>query len=149
MIKYETQRLILRDWQDSDIEPYVQLNQDPEVFKYFPRLYTREESIASINKFKQQLKVNDYTAFACELKQNGKFIGFIGLNKRDDMPCSPCIEILWRLAKEYWGQGYAPEAALKCLDIAFNELNLAEIVAFTPKINLPSQRVMQKNWHDL
>lgn len=144
MIKYETQRLILRDWQDTDIEPYVELNQDSEVLRYFPRLYSREESMADIKEFKQQLIDYGYTIYACELKETNSFIGFVGLNKRDDMPFSPCVEIGWRLAKECWGQGYAPEAALKCLDIAFNELNLLEVVAFTPEINIPSQRVMQK-----
>lgn len=101
MIKYETQRLILRDWQDTDIEPYVELNQDLEVLRYFPKLYSREESIADIKEFKKQLIDYGYTIYACELKGTKSFIGFAGLNKRDDMPFSPCVEIGWRLAKEY------------------------------------------------
>lgn len=144
MIFYETERLILRDWLDSDIEPYIALNQDPDVLKYFPRLYTKEESIANISEYKQLLIDYGYTLFACELKHSKAFIGFVGLYNRDDMPFSPCVEIGWRLAKEYWGNGYAPEAARKCLGIGFNECNLDEIVSFTAEINKPSERVMQK-----
>lgn len=144
MIKYHTDRLILREWLDQDIEPYVELNQDHEVLKYFPRLYTREESTEEIKEFNQLLKNYGYTIYACELKNTNKFIGFVGLYNRDDLPFSPCVEIGWRLAKQYWGNGYATEAAKKCLEIGFLDCNLEEIVSFTPKINKPSERVMQK-----
>ena len=144
MIKYQTERLILRNWQDSDTEAYIALNQDPEVLRYFPRLYSKDESIADIVEYKQLLIERGYTIYACELKACGAFIGFVGLYPRDDMPFSPCVEIGWRLAKKYWGYGYAPEAAIKCLEIGFNECNLHEIVSFTPTINTPSERVMQK-----
>jgi len=142
---YETKRLILRNWQDSDIEPFIALNQDPKVMEFFPNLRTLEETIAMINKCKQHFSTYGYTLFACELKQNHHFIGFVGLINNDvDLPFSPCVEIGWRLAHKYWGQGLALEAAQKCLDIGFNEFNLDEIVSFTAKINKKSERLMQK-----
>lgn len=148
---YETKRVILRDWLESDIEPYVTLNQDAEVLKYFPRLYSKEESIDDINEFKQQLVKYGYTIYACELKENHEFIGFVGLYNRFDMPFSPCTEIGWRINKNYWGKGLATEAAIKCLDIGFNECGLDQIVSFTAKINKASERVMQKigMFHDV
>jgi RimJ/RimL family protein N-acetyltransferase len=57
---------------------------------------------------------------------------------------NPPVEIGWFLDKQYWGQGYAPEAAQAWLDYAFTELNFDEVVAWTTVTNLPSQRVMQK-----
>jgi len=57
---------------------------------------------------------------------------------------SPCIEIGWRLAKEYWHQGYATEGAHAILDYAFNNLNLDKVVSFTAKSNTPSEAVMKK-----
>lgn len=141
---YETAQVILRNWLPSDIEPYIQLNQDAEVLKYFPRLYSRQESIDDIHEFNQQLVKHGYTIYACELKKTHEFIGFVGLFNRSDMPFSPCIEIGWRINKSHWGNGLATEAALKCLEIGFNECNLDEIVAFTPQINKASERVMQK-----
>ena len=144
MIRYETKRLIIRDWLDSDIPHYIALNLDPHALRYFPRVYQKDESIADVIKFQHQLKIEGYTIYACELKSDNSFIGFVGLNKRTDMPFSPCIEIGWRLLQKYWGKGYAPEAAKKCLEVGFNDFLINEIVAFTPKINLPSIRVMQK-----
>lgn len=140
----ETQRLILRNWQDSDTEPFAALNQDPQVMEHFPSVLTREETIAFIDKCKQHYSTYGYTLYACELKDNHQLIGFVGLMYRADLPFSPCVEIGWRLAKDYWGQGLASEAALKCLEIGFTEFNLAEIVSCTSTINKRSERLMQK-----
>ena len=57
---------------------------------------------------------------------------------------TPCVEIGWRLAHEYWGNGYAPEGAMAFLDYGFNELGLREIVSFTSENNLNSRKVMEK-----
>ena len=56
----------------------------------------------------------------------------------------PPVEIGWLLGKQYWGNGYAPEAAQAWIDHAFNVLGFNEVVAWTTVTNLPSQRVMQK-----
>lgn len=142
---YETTRLILRPWQASDIEPFVQLNQDPQVMEFFPGIYTVEETIEQVEKFKQHFVQHKYTMYACELKNTNEFIGFIGLMYRDFVAnFTPCVEIGWRLAYKHWGQGLAVEAAQQCLNIGVNEFNLNEIVSFTAKSNLRSQRVMQK-----
>ncbi len=142
---YETKRLILREWLDKDLEPFIALNQDPKVMEFFPSYYTKEESIASIEIFKKALLEFGYCMYACELKLNKQFIGFIGVMRRDfDLPFAPCVEIGWRLCSEYWGQGLAVEGAKKCLEIGFNEFNLDEIVSFTATANYRSERVMQK-----
>lgn len=144
MTYYETKRLILRNWINSDIEPFIKLNQDQKVMEFFPNCYTKDESIASIEIFKKALTEFGYCMYACELKTSKQFIGFIGLMRRDfDLPFAPCVEIGWRLSKEYWGQGLATEAAHKCLEIGFNEFNLNEIVSFTAKVNKRSIKLMQ------
>ncbi len=141
----ETRRLILRQWQKSDIEPFIQLNQDVEVMRYFPNILSSDETIALIEKIKNKFAAQGFGWWATELKENHKFIGFIGLNIPDfEADFTPCVEIGWRLAHEYWGQGLAVEGAKKCLEIGFNEFNLNEIVSFTAKNNHPSERVMQK-----
>jgi len=56
----------------------------------------------------------------------------------------PCVEVGYRLAQKYWGQGYATEGARAALDVGFNKLGLEEIVSFTAIANLPSQAVMQR-----
>lgn len=141
----ETPRLILRQWQESDIEPFIQLNQNEEVMRYFPNTLSLDETMALIEKIKNKFAAQGFGWWATELKENHKFIGFIGLNIPDfETDFTPCVKIGWRLAHEYWGQGLTVEGAKKCLEIGFNELNLSEIVSFTTKDNYRSERVMQK-----
>jgi RimJ/RimL family protein N-acetyltransferase len=57
---------------------------------------------------------------------------------------TPAIEIGWRLAPEFWGNGYATEAARAALAYGFAEVGLEEVVSFTAVVNQPSQRVMRR-----
>ncbi|MDR2838869.1 MAG: GNAT family N-acetyltransferase, partial [Azonexus sp.] len=76
---------------------------------------------------------------------SGAFVGFVGLGvPRVELPFSPCVEIGWRLARAYWGKGYAHEAARGALQVGFERLALPEIVAFTAAANRRSERLMQR-----
>jgi RimJ/RimL family protein N-acetyltransferase len=57
---------------------------------------------------------------------------------------TPCVDIGWRLAKAQWGNGFASEGAKACLDYAKKTLKIEEIYSIAPKINLRSEKVMQK-----
>lgn len=141
----ETPRLILRQWQESDHESYIKLNADPEVMKFFPSVKTPVETLAQIEKIAACIDQFGYGFFAVERKDNREFIGFTGMGdpgfKAD---FTPCIEIGWRLSKENWGQGYATEAALACLDFSFDKLGLDDIFSFTSIHNIRSEMVMQR-----
>jgi RimJ/RimL family protein N-acetyltransferase len=142
---YETKRLILREWQDSDLAPFIVMGQDISVMEYFLDLLTPGESSAMIDRIKTIFKENRFCFYACELKSTGKFIGFIGLSTIGfKAHFTPCIQIGWRIASQHWGKGYATEEALKCLEIGFNEFNLDEIVSFAAKNNFKSHNVMNK-----
>lgn len=144
MIYYETPRLVLREWLDFDLAAFAAMNADPEVMEFFPRLRTIEESQQAIETMQKHFTQYGYGVFAVTNKQNN-FVGMVGLQSNPDkFSFSPCVEIMWRIARKYWGNGYAPEAALKCLELAFDQHKLAEIVSFTAAINLKSQRVMEK-----
>jgi RimJ/RimL family protein N-acetyltransferase len=60
------------------------------------------------------------------------------------LPFSPCVEIGWRLARPYWGQGLASEAAREALRIGFEDICLTEIVSFTAVGNKRSRAVMER-----
>lgn len=142
---YETKRLILREWQDSDLVPFIAMGQDPLVMEYFPDLLTPEESSAMIDRIKIIFKENGSCFYACELRTTREFIGFIGLSvPRFKAHFTPCVEIGWRVSLQHWGKGYATEEALKCLEIGFNEFNLDEIVSIAVKNNYKSHNVMNK-----
>lgn len=138
----ETHRLALRQWQDSDYEPFAKMNADPRVMQYFPRRFDRSLSDEVADKCRQLIDEQGWGFWAVELKQSNAFIGFVGLHAPTDLPVSPCVEIGWRLAYEHWGLGYATEAAMASLAYGFDHLKLEEIVAFTAVPNLRSQAVM-------
>lgn len=61
-----------------------------------------------------------------------------------ELPVTTCVEIGWRLAREYWGKGYATEAAKASLDIGFRKLDLEEVYSFTSVSNWKSRAVMER-----
>lgn len=144
-IEPETERLRLRQWRKSDLEPFARLNADPRVMEYFPQLLARAESDALAARIGELIARRGWGFWAAELKANGEFIGFVGLHVPSaELPFSPCVEIGWRLAFDHWGRGYATEAAEAALHVGFAELNLAEIVSFTTLGNSRSQAVMHR-----
>jgi RimJ/RimL family protein N-acetyltransferase len=145
MIILQTPRLILRTWQDSDIEPFSMMNQDPEVMRFFPSLLTPEESASRVDWQLRHFKEQGFCCYAVELKSTGEFIGFVGLAiPLFEAPFMPAVEIGWRIAKTHWNKGYATEAAKYVLNHAFNHLNLPEVVSFTAIQNRTSRRIMEK-----
>ena len=141
----ETPRLSLRPWKSSDTESFVELNLDKDVMEFFPETYTREQSEAFIERMMEKISGGRPAFLAAELKETGEFLGFIGLNEPSfESQFTPCTEIGWRLHKRFWRQGFATEGAASCLEYAWDHLQLSEVVAFTPTLNLPSIGVMKK-----
>lgn len=140
-----TPRLILRAFREEDLGVFSLINQDPKVMEFFPKLLTVEESKSFMEKSNAHINQSGFGFLACELKESGNLIGFVGLSTPSfQASFTPCIEIGWRLAFAAWGKGYAPEAAKRLLEIGFSTLNLQEIVAFTVMQNFRSRRVMEK-----
>lgn len=140
-----TSRLILRQWQDTDYPRFAALVADPIVMRYFPKCLNTAESQQFIDWCRDLIAAQGWGFWAVELKQNSEFIGFVGLHAQPtQFSFSPCVEIGWRIAKAYWQQGYATEAAQACLKFAFEQLDLSHVVAFTAKENMPSEKVMQR-----
>lgn len=144
-IELETDRLLLRQWRESDLEPFARLNADAIVMEHFPAPQTRMESDAAARRFANAIERDGYGLWAVEVSGSEDFIGFVGLAVPSwNLPFMPCTEIGWRLARSAWGHGYATEAALAVLDFAFGTIGLDEVVSFTAATNLRSQRVMER-----
>ncbi len=140
-----TERLILRPWRDTDRAAFAALNADPVVMRFFPAPLAREESDALFTRIRRRMAEQGFGLWAAEEKQSGECCGFVGLNRVGaELPFAPAVEISWRLARRFQGQGYATEAAQHALQAGFHHYKLAEIVSFTTLQNLPSQRVMEK-----
>lgn len=143
--KLETERLILRQWTESDRIAFALLNADTRVMAYLPAVLNRPESDGLADRIEALIARRGWGLWAVELKQNPQFIGFVGLHEPTyDLPFTPCVEIGWRLASAHWGKGYATEAASAALDYAFNILVLNEVYSFTSVVNKKSSAVMQR-----
>lgn len=141
----ETARLHLRDWRDSDREPFHRITSDPRVMEFFPALLSREEADALIARIEAHQAQHGFTFFAAELRTTAEFIGFIGMvHTPFEAHFTPCVEIGWRLGAAFWGEGLATEGAQAVLQFGFRELKLPEIVALTVPANYRSRRVMEK-----
>ena len=155
MIYIDTKRLILRDWQEEDIENLIAMNEDADVMKYFPHTLSKKESLDFYNAIQEEFRAKGYGLYAVEVKETAEFIGFIGFHKATfPSDFTPCIEIGWRLKKSAWNQGYATEGAKACLQYGCDTLHFKQIYSFTACINTPSEKVMKnigmhyvKNFH--
>lgn len=145
IIEFETERLRMRQWRESDLAPFFALACDPQVMEFLLPLATRADSDAMVERIKTRIAENGWGLWAVEEKASGEFIGFTGLNvPAVALPFSPCVEIGWRFARRAWGKGFASEAARGALQVGFGQLGLEEIVAFTAAGNLRSAAVMER-----
>ncbi len=142
MSELRTERLLLRQWRDSDREPFAELNGDPETMRYFPAPLTREESDALVDRASAHIAEHGWGWWAVEVVGGAPFVGFVGLSVPRFAP--DLVEVGWRLHRDHWGHGYATEAARESLRFGFEDLRLEEIVSFTTVANTPSRRVMER-----
>ena len=122
------------------------MNSDPVTLKYFVRTDTKEESEKSFERIRNYLELHEFGLWAAEEKATENFMGFIGLSDQylEGISFTPCIEIGWRLDKEFWGRGYATEGALEVLKFGQENLKIDQIYSYTARINTPSINVMKK-----
>ncbi|HET7474170.1 MAG TPA: GNAT family N-acetyltransferase [Candidatus Limnocylindrales bacterium] len=140
-----TERLLLREWLESDREPYATLNADPDVMRFMSRSLDRAESDAMIDRIGRHWDTDGHGLWAIERLRDGSFIGFVGLTSPNfEAPFTPAVEIGWRLARSAWGHGYATEGARAALAWGFEQLGLDEIVSFTTPANVRSRAVMAR-----
>jgi RimJ/RimL family protein N-acetyltransferase len=141
----ETERLLLRRWREEDREPFYRLNSDARVMEFFPECLTRAHSDSLVDRINEHFKKHGFGLFAAELRKDQTFIGFVGVAVPSfKAHFTPCVEIGWRLAADYWGRGLATEGARAVVKYAFEELALDALVSFTVPRNIRSRRVMEK-----
>lgn len=142
----ETERLILRNWTDADVQPMYAIHQDTNVMEYLGGLKDLDATLAYINRLVKHYDQYGYTLYACDVKATKSLIGFIGLRFFDylEKHVTPMPEIAWRLSFDSWGQGYATEGAKAVLEYGFCKLDLSEIISIASACNQRSVRVMEK-----
>ncbi|AZA77545.1 N-acetyltransferase [Chryseobacterium sp. G0186] len=146
-MKIETKRLILRKLEDTDVERMFLMDSDPEVMKYLETPVTAvEESRNGLRMIQKQYEENGVGRLAVVEKESGLMIGWCGL-KLLKTPINGHVETLdlgYRFIPEFWGKGYAWEAAVASLEYGFKELNAETIYAYADCGNKGSHHILTK-----
>lgn len=141
----ETQRLVLRGWRSSDVEPFYAMGQDPEVMTYLGPSYDWDGAVAAADRQNALLAEHGHCFWALESKIDGAFLGFCGTKPGPDgTPIAGQAEIGWRLARSYWGHGYAREAAEAALAWTWVNTVAPLVAAITVPANRNSWGLMER-----
>ena len=136
-----SERIMFRAWHADDVAAFHAINSDPQVMQFvadgqgWPISRTQQ----FIEAAGEMLERSGFCQWALIHRSSGYLIGFCGLVDTGDVP-----EIGWRLARDYWGQGLATEAAAAVLDHARDVLGLARLMATVQTDNSASVRVIEK-----
>lgn len=147
----ETERLILKKFQDTDVENIFKLDSNIEVHKYLGNnpIKTHKQAEYIISFFKKQYQENNIGRFAAFEKDSSNFIGWSGLklnkgNKESLNGFTNFIDIGYRFLPSFWGKGYATESAIACLNFGFKEMNYDIIYGAAETANIGSNKILQK-----
>ena len=140
----ETERLLLRSIDLSDVDDLFKILNDPDVaeYDYFYPVETKEKTFSFIERYQRELEGNEEITWGIILKENQKLIGTCCLGNFDKG--AKRAEIGYALSKAQWGKGYATEAAKKILTYGFKNIKLNRIEATITPGNDSSVRVLEK-----
>ena len=145
--RLETDRLVLRAWEDADLDAYAALCADPQVMRYIGNgsPQHREQAASAMASFREGWAERDYDLWCVARPEDDVCIGFVGLHVPDFLPeIMPAVEIGWRLARDAWGHGYATEAAIAARGYAFDTVGLDRLVSIAHADNDASTNIMRK-----
>ena len=138
----ETDRLILRGWRDDDLDPFSQMMADADVARFIGgSALARDDAWRSMAAFIGHWVLRGFGFWVVERKSDGAFLGRVGLWQPEGWPG---LEVGWALARPYWGNGYATEAAKASLDYGFRHYPVPTLVSLIDPDNQASQRVAER-----
>lgn len=137
----ETERLLIRSFKSEDLDDAMGFWGNEEVMKYCGGQGSRERVNKSMEFYNNLHKEKGFATYAVSLKENNRVIGACGFNpgEADDE-----IELIYHFAKEYWGKGYATEAAKACVAYAGSNLEIKKIVASVDHRHETSKKILEK-----
>jgi RimJ/RimL family protein N-acetyltransferase len=149
MITLTTDRLLLRPPTDEDVDPLLEMNTDPEVMQYIGDGSVppadRESTAGIVAKYRRMWAERGFGMMSVLTRDGGEYAGWVTLAEPLFLPqVLPAVEIGWRFRREFWGRGFATEAAVPLLAYAFEEAGLDRVVSIRHLGNDRSGRVMEK-----
>jgi RimJ/RimL family protein N-acetyltransferase len=148
----ETERLVLRLPRLDDADAWGAATGDAEVMQFIGG--SEGAASQSIERFLERWEANGFGQYAVERREDGAFLGRLGLlvwDRRDwrrstlpEAGAAGEVELGWALVRDYWGHGYATEAAAAVRDAAWAELGLDRLVSLIHPDNTRSIRVAER-----
>ena len=141
---FETERLLIRQYETNDFENFYTLYSDEDVMRYIRPVQSKEKTFASFNDHLAYYKLFPvYGIWAMIEKSNNQFLGTFML--KHSITAEGNIELGYSLLKIFWGNGFATEAVAGGLNYGFNTLKLETIIAITQMENIASKKVLIKS----
>lgn len=139
----ETDRLLLRMFEVRDLEFALRLFNDAAVQRYLSpeNRRTREQMEVTLLNFVKYWQERGFSLWCVSEKSSGKLLGYCGFQYFDE---TPDVEVLFAFFEDFWGKGFATEAAKACLKFGFEELQLEKIFAAAHPENAASRCVLEK-----
>lgn len=139
----ETERLLLRMFEARDLDSAFRLFNDEEVQKYLSpeNRRTRERMKVTLQNFVKRWRERGFGLWCVSEKSGDKMYGYCGFQHFDE---TPDAEVLFAFFKDFWGKGFATEAAKACLKFGFEELHFEKVFAATHPENTASVGVLEK-----
>jgi ribosomal-protein-alanine N-acetyltransferase len=142
-MRLETERLILRPFEDSDATDVFELRKDPEVsYNLLSETRSQDESVSWVARAQDSVANKEVYPVAIVLKENRRLMGMCGLFRVSWEHMH--AELIYWLGKEFWGKGYMTEAARRTVQFGFEELGLERISVGCFARNKASARIIEK-----
>jgi len=136
-----TERLLLREWQASDLDAHAAMAADPEVMRYLGGVLDRSKSWRQMAVHAGHWALRGYGNWVVERRADGTMLGRVGLWNPEGWPG---LEVGWKLARHAWGNGYAIEAATLAMDWAWTVLGADRLISVIRPENAASVRVAER-----
>ena len=140
--RLQTERLLMREWRESDLDVFAEFYADAEVMRYLTgEPVARNDAWRNISAAAGHWVLRGYGTWVVERKSDGVVVGRVGLINPEGWPG---LEVGWTLGRPYWGKGYATEAARAAMNYGFLTQAVDRLLSVIDPDNKASQAVAQR-----
>lgn len=141
MPQLQTERLLLREWRESDLDEWARMYADPEVTRYIGGPIDRIEAWSRLTMQAGQWALRGYGMWAVESRADGALLGRTGLWRPEGWPG---LEIGWAFVRSAWGQGFATEAARAAVAWTWENVATDRLISLIHPDNAASIRLARR-----
>ncbi len=142
-LQLQTKRLVLRPYSSGDLESLHRFLGDPETMSYYPEPYSRERVQGVIERNQKTWRESHFGLLVVIQRENNEIVGDCGITLQN-IDGTREFEVGYRFSKDYWGRGYALEAAKAVVEYGFRTLGSRRLCSYMPTEHHASRRVAEK-----